>query len=351
MKTLASLMRSTLIIGALVHSSFTFGQDYYLNNECCPASCCCDYTYDFKVSYLYWGAYEDQLTYAADNVVQFNPPMVGQDESDPSVGLKTNKDSWGSGVRLEGGISHCSSPWSLRGAWTYLKTDSHSHVGSGEDQIRSVVATTVAPLTGGFILARTASSSWEVNVNELAFDLDYKCHCSPCLEFSPYMGIMAAVIDQKQHIDYNDINSVLTNIGVHRKNDFWGIGPRVGFGLNWKVWKCLSLISNANAGFLYGQVRTHNHVNLEETIVDNVVLPGSKQTLWRGRPMTSGLVGLEWDQTFCGCYQVSFSLAYEAQYWWQQWHNFSNSRDYLSGEGKWGDLFLQGVTVSAGISF
>lgn len=332
-----------------------FAVIFYCNliqsEECCIDTFCEEsrgYSFNFNASYLYWGVQADQLGFAIENLSVLQPGTTQLQSK-----IKTHSPKWNSGVRLEAGLYNNCNSIGCRIGWTNFQSKSNASAQS-QSQLPSVGVTTIAAFLGDapFLVSQSAKSQWDIKVNEFTFDLTYLGSCDSCFSFCPYVGIMGAIIDQKQKIAYTGIpnNETTIDLSISRKNDFHGIGPRFGVGFNWHFCDGLSLIANANASYFIGKFNTKNNISAPNDLSPSFYNINEK--IRRGRPMASGLVGLEWKQQMNNCIALSIFVAYEFQYWWQQWHSASNVLNGLiTGEGQWGDLSMHGLVVSAGISF
>lgn len=307
-----------------------------------------DFNVEVKASYLYWNAQEDSLGFGIENVAFFQPAPT-------SATLKTHDNNWGSGFRAEVFLSNTCSPIGCHFEWTYFRAKtSASANGSAASPIGVTTASNLES-DNPFLVAPAISSRWKVNINELAFDFDYRlCPCCcPCISFRPYVGIFGAIIDQKQTVFNTDTigkNMQPLSIIVSRKNNFWGVGPRIGMGATWNFTEQFSLICNANAAYLMGHISIHNNFQYIPTTSS---LTAIDKKAWCARPMISTFVGLNWEAcSLVNCAAFSLSVGYEFQYWWKQWYTSSTPfAHFLSGSGRWADLSLNGLVVSADFSF
>lgn len=333
-----------LTVFACSNSAHTYQAPTYYNNDATPPPPnCYGLNFDLKASYLYWNVQEQYLTFGVTNI-GLTTPTTGNST------LKTHDRKWDSGFRLEASLANDCNPIGCHFEWTYFKTTSNASAANSNIGVTSAIGP--IPFTDPFLAATNTNSKWKININEFAFDIDYRLPYNQCISFSPYLGVFGAIINQKQNIfNYNATNGfgVSGNVFVFRKNDFWGIGPRFGFAANWNLTQQFSLIFDANFAYLLGKINTKNNYQ-----VLNIpsALASLDSKIWCLRPMGSAFVGLNWEGCVSDCSTFSLSLGYEFQYWWHQWHSTSNLiDDLLSGEGRWGNLSLNGLVASIGISF
>lgn len=307
-------------------------------------NCCC-MDFQLKASYLYWGVKEDYLAFAyilPDNTTIINPK------------LKTHKREWDSGFRLEALLSNNCYPIGCHFEWTYFKTTSNASA-IGDPTNPNISVATASGLiqsdVSPFLEATSVNSSWKININEFAFDLDYTLNYNACVSFCPYLGLFGAAINQKQKI--LNINATdgfdIGNVTVFRKNDFWGIGPRFGLSANWNFTQQFSLVCDTNLAYLFGKITNKNHF---QTSTVPLAVSNLNQKTWCTRPMASAFAALNWNTTIANCSILSLSVGYEFQYWWDQWNASSNIiDDLITADGHWGDLSINGLVASIGISF
>lgn len=350
MKLFRTISQTIICLTAFIYcKSIQAYETSTCNNEesiCSPINCC-QLNFALKASYLYWNVQEEYLGYGVQNVNLFTPNLTPSNAT-----LKTHDRKWDSGFRIEAFLSDISYPIKCHFEWTYFKSTSKASV-NGDPTIATIGVTTASTVfpDNPFLSATNINSTWKININEFAFDLGYPLSCSPCISFCPYLGIFGAVINQKQKIFNNNIMNdagSAPSITVFRKNDFWGIGPRLGIGANWNFIQYFSLVCDINFAYLIGKINSKNHFQLPTLPYINSL----NEKIWCGRPMTSAFVGLNCEGCICNSSSLSLSLGYEFQYWWKQWHGISSVfDDNQSAEGNWGDLTINGLVASIGISF
>lgn len=304
---------------------------------------------DVSASYLYWGAQEDQLGFAIEDVFI----LIGGMESHAT--LRTFNPSWNSGVRLAAAVGTDCSDFSGKFAWTHFNTDSHASAITETPGVPSIVMTTIAGFsnTGSpFLFAETADSRWWLNMNEYTADIGYHGWATPQLNVVPYLGLYGATVNQRQYAAYTDVpfDATTIDLSVFRLSDFWGVGPRLGTHVSLPLCWGLSLVSDIGGAYLIGKFNTTNVITATAGFEDRFA--DVLEKLCRIRPMVNGYVGFDWHSNCFKCAEVYLGVGYEFQYWWRQWHSCSNILDgFLSGEGRWGDLSVHGLVINAGVEF
>lgn len=162
------------------------------------------------------------------------------------------------------------------------------------------------------------------------------------------------MINQKQFIEYTGISAaeLPINLSTLKKNHFRGIGPSIGFDACWEFYSGLCLSSELSASLLYGKFDVHNTpVAMEAENVIEFNLSSHKKH--RLRPTVDAKIGLDWNTCFFDSFQLAIGVAYEAQYWWNQWQAAPSviSSILMAGSSPQGDLMLQGLTARLSIAF
>lgn len=313
-------------------------------STCGPTNCCPNF--GLQASYLYWNVQQDYLGFGAENLITGpNTPTVPN-------------HIWDSGFRLEGRISDKCGPVGFHAEWTYFKTSNN---------VRVAANTSASPIPSVAALAAPVGlgNSWKIDINEFAFDIDYRFCLNPCFSLRPYVGIYGASINQKNNI-LLDLSAIvlapgapnLGQVSINRKNDFWGIGPRIGIGGSWNFVQQFSFVFDTNLALLLGKTKAHYNTQFARIgdIITPAVIPNyifdSNKSIWSTRPMASAFLGLNWN-AFCICRSIlSLSVGYEVQYWWNQWRGTDSVIDqFLVGQNRNGDLALNGLVASIGIVF
>lgn len=332
----AKVLLASLLLPLCAHAQGPAYNNCGPNNcgpVCPPADCCC-LNYGIGASYLYWNVQQDYLgTGAGSLVVGPNVPTI-----------PTHK--WDSGVRVNAFISNSNSPIEFDFTWTYFRTSSNQF--APDSTMNDIIGLPTFPIN--------ISSSWKIHINEFAFDIDYNFNPSPCFTVTPYIGIFAGVINQKQNMFF-DLSAVpgdgITNLNIFRKNNFYGIGPRVGIDLKWNFYQQFSLVFDTNFALLIGRIHSLMDFTLPTVSPPQLTaLLNHSQKIWCTRPMTSSYVGLVWEcNVFCNAC-LSAAIGYEFQYWWNQWRASPNALDIVAvGGPRCGDLALNGLVASLGIRF
>jgi hypothetical protein len=211
----------------------------------------------------------------------------------------------------------------------------------------------------------------------LDLEIGHKYFVSSCFVLRPHLGLRGARIDQgyrtesfANRIAFNDVFTSSSRSTC----DFLGIGPRLGVDAEWRVGCGLSIFGQAAASIVFGKNQRHAREEFINSLLDTAFTFASAEYRSNGssdrvsRAITDLSIGLKWEHCFelC-CRQHPFSLAFSWEH--HGFYNFNNFdfRPSVSpidftdvgvafltpniGSRKHGDLFTQGLTVSAEFGF
>jgi hypothetical protein len=264
-------------------------------------------------------AITQNITATADNFNSF--PLTGGDIQGYSTGHR-NWD-WTCGVRAGLGFYLNHDCFNAEATWTYIRinNDSGKNV-SGGALLPFWLPPNLAIGTRSGIPNIASSARWTGNINTLDLKLGKPYHISRYVIFNPHCGLRIAWIDQ----DYTSRNGGFfeitapppgiddTDVVVKNKNDFWGVGPRVGIDTEWHFGAGWYLFGKASASLLY------SHFDIfQDLIFDTDTFYQLKHDFYTNSPNMEIIFGLCWSHLFSkNKYMVSLKAAYEMHQWWDQ---------------------------------
>lgn len=358
-----------IVLSTLILSMFSYNAHIsaFWENDACGNECGTNSGgWVFFGEYLYWEAVQDQMQYAAiipDGI----EPIITAIEAGPPFDISAKlaiidpSFNYNSGFRIGIGYEVPCSNWDVQLAWVRL------HEGGNVSSVSSI-ANGIIPLTVplssvfGFIdrdpdefgFASKARSRWNFAFDTLDLQLGGTFPCLNCLVVRPFIGLKAATINQTQYIDY--IGLTLTGLPIivqnKKKNNFQGIGPSFGIDSSWEFYPHLNLTSGFSGALLYSNFYVNEApIAVQAPTLIQVSLDNTKYK--RVRPMVSTRIGIDWDTCLCDRFQVLIGVAYEFQYWWNQWQTPPSVESSIlnGGASPQGDLMLQGLTVKAVVPF
>lgn len=326
-------------------SLLTLGTSGY--SECCPTMGCKVF---IDAEWLYWKPVQTGMTYAlsfpnTDNILGASNEELQQ------------KFKWASGFRVGAGVDFCPRPFDAAFYWTRFHNTVRTTSFEPFMIANQFLSNDTPILIGGSGVPGTgpAVSRWRLRLDLFELDLGYKIVGCDCF-LHPFLGVIGGHIHQLQTIRYErflDTNtSLLVNATALLRNDFDGVGPKLGADGGFHVWNGLQVVGSAATSFLYGRAR--NPV-VTQVLDDPVSFPIPTVTVkyhqQRLIPYLQGKVGLAWSRD-CGCFGVDIAAFYEAGYFIGTWRNQSSQiQNIFIADAGYGNLMTQGLTLQADISF
>lgn len=204
----------------------------------------------------------------------------------------------------------------------------------------------------------SANTKWRLEMDLFDFNLSRKYYVGRCLTFEPHFGLRAGWIDQKYTATYVSVRDDRTvTFNVDSTTESWAIGARAGLNTDWKFCGGFFLFGNSALSVLYTDYddisfsRTRlRQVQGESDLHGTYSIP--KRELCYLRPQVDIGLGLGWSDYFC-CNDWFFDLrvGYEFHTFWNQNmfpKTFDSSLDTVATGG---DLYLQGLVITAKLDF
>lgn len=277
---------------------------------------------------------------------------------DFKIKVKSPEFEWDSGVRLGLGRylpNHDKWDVSFYTTYFYGETEDHS---SGDLNKLKGLATSYDPFV--LILSENTKATWRLNYFVLDLMLGRQFSMTPEIIFHPYIGLRGSMIytDFKSN-NFGDISVTIqgtTSSGsgrskVKMKEDFWGIGPRIGTNFNYKFSGNWSFLSNLAASFLYG----HYHVKekSQSTLaLAAISFPFASKSLDHDdaiRINLEGALGLGWETWFQNnTIRLAPNIQFEGSLWFDM-NDFFKPVSVFSQDH--GNLGLMGLTFNLQVDF
>ncbi|MES2345564.1 MAG: Lpg1974 family pore-forming outer membrane protein [Chlamydiota bacterium] len=282
--------------------------------------------------WLFWQFYEGGTDYA-----------VSFDGVSGSLTGARNKDvefDWRSGFRVGLGYIFEREDWDLYAMYTQIN-------GKGKKDTRGDIFPLLLYQPGPSFMNQVdcAIARWKIEFKNADVDLGREFFISKRLSFHPAFGVKGAWIDQHVNVEYQrTVSSVEQEFSVHVKNDFSGVGPKLGIGTNWFLVSNVSIYGNIAGALLWGEFKLKQVQ--EQNEVDDIHLKSSLQKLV---PTAQIRAGFLFDIFFNRKRNhFGINLGWEMQYWWcqNQMERFTDSNlpIYLRTSD---DLSMQGLTLGA----
>lgn len=293
--------------------------------------------------FLYWKATENGLTYA----LRANSPM-----DDPLTGKIQFKDPhfrWDYGFRLGFGYNIPHGDWDLYVNWTHFNTGAHDHAKPKENSgLFPVWAFPAGTLNIGFV--PEAKAFWKLNLSIIDLELGKEFFVGKKLTLHPHLDVRTVWVDQHYTVDYIDRTTPFFD-QVKMKNDYWGIGPRLGIDLQWMLRWGFSINGSADAALVYGEFDISQHEEDKESPSNHLRF---HEEMHNAIAITDLGIYLSWDYMFShDQYHIGLQVGWEQTIFFEQNQLFRFLDPFYQGSivSNQGNLMLQGITLSGRIDF
>jgi Legionella pneumophila major outer membrane protein precursor len=194
-----------------------------------------DLSYTSSFDLLFWRAHEKSLV-----LTNKTSPVFFTDNFTDAKVLHPHFN-WNVGFRVGFAYAIPCSPWQAALDWTFYETTIHQKRNtnsSGDDPEGMFPIWAIAPdiIAGDYV--SLAELEGKLNLNVVDLDFNYAFYCGNCFVIKPHGGVRTAWINQHAHMVYAGGIFLLDIISggvsmrgadhVHLRNNFWGMGPRIG---------------------------------------------------------------------------------------------------------------------------
>lgn len=284
--------------------------------------------------FLWWKLYEGGTEYALKNENSpFNPNSI-------KGPIKHLNFDWEPGYKVGLGYLFDHDGWDLYLDFTSFKTHAHSSASSDIDGLFPLMGIE----TNGFAKAK---AHWHVDFYDLNLVLGKSYFVSKYLALRPHFGLTSAWIQQHRHARFK--NLPISSLKLRGKNNFWGIGPRLGVDSQFYLGRHFSLYGDIAGALLWG----HFHVKEKERdIATGSEIYDLHDHLHRMVATVGFSLGLSFETNFFDdSSHFMIKAGYEGQYWWRQnqWPIFNSFAVDFTRQSE--DLNLQGLTVDFRLDF
>lgn len=259
--------------------------------------------------------------------------------------------------------------------WTHFHTKAKAHGETDEDEGVTFFSDWERLIGPNAIFA---ASRYTLNLDMLDLELGRKFYVSNCFVLRPNIGLRGIRVDQNyrvfstSNLDEQESSPFVDFLSVVKaRSDFLAIGPRVGVDVEVQIGCGLSIFGQAAGSIVFGKFDNH----AKEDYTDFNISTGSalgefhyeqKESAHRtSRTITDLAIGVRWDHCFEWCnryHPVGIAFAWEHHAFYD-FNNFNFAERGFDLDGgtvgeangavprKRGDLFTQGLTVSATFGF
>jgi len=300
-------------------------------------------------SALYWKAYEEELDYVIKN--------TGATAINNGGEVERAAFDWNWGFRVDLGYEIPKKKMDLDLCWTSYRTE-----GTVSDSVASPVtlfSVWSIPNQAGTAFEFQSNAHAHLSINILDFGMSATFAPRRFLDITPFIDLSAARIHQKIHFNLSGGPGVggltVVDDSIQMKNDFWGIGPKLGINTLWDLGWGFGICGDFNLSLLYGFFDiTQNEAATFRGTVPNTFLDIERNKFHLPRLNFDLFLGMRWDRMFCSnrCHLL-FEAGWEnliflGQIQLMRFVNQDNSGINVTSKG---DLALQGLSMRATFTF
>lgn len=297
-------------------------------NAAYPSEMCCNsYPIDnisIHADLLYWKAWEKNLV-----LTNKKSPVFFTDNFAKAKVIHPSFD-WNFGARVGLSTSIPCSCWDIHFDWTHYHTTISQHRLTNSNDLTNVNhqqgmfpiwALSDDIIAGDYVSQAHLNGKLTLNLLDLEFG-QALTYCN-CFEIRPFFGLRSAWVRQHASVNYQGGIFLLCiirggvslngNDHITLKNNFWGIGPRVGIQPKLYIGKGFSFYGNAAMAGLCGTF----HVKQRETYLRDTRFSHHRNFV-RFRWISDLAIGIAWDTVLCGEYSLGFKLGWEYHVFFDQ---------------------------------
>lgn len=348
-----------LSLNAFTHASLLSSTDPSKDSKSMPLSTSIDLQGNYQVengcglilstSALYWKAYEEGLEYVIENNGTSGVDSEGRVE-------RANFD-WDWGFRLNLGYQVPPKKMDLNACWTYFKTqNTTSDTATSPNTFFSVWS--IPSTTSGTAYEYHSNAHTRLILNMLDLGMGTTFSPRPFLDITPFIDLSSVWIHQKFHFDLSGGPGLsglsVIDDSIHMKNDFWGIGPKVGMNTLWNLGWGFGICGNFNFSLLWGIFNITQEENTTYFGTIPITYLDIDHNKFHALRLNCNLfLGMRWDKMFGANRRHFFleagweTLIFLGQNQLMRFTTQSNSGINVSGKG---DLGLQGLSMRIGVN-
>ena len=297
--------------------------------------------------FIYWKAVEDDI----EEQILIKAPNFLTQGVEGLVQAPTMHFSYNPGFEIGVGANMNYGDWDVFGNWTRMRN--HNTTAHISDHPEFVVLS-LSRGTGVPPVASQYKTHWKLNYDTFDFELGRAFVLSKRVIMRPYVGARAVWIYRSIESHFFDLfpyenpfmggSSLIDPIDLKFRNEFWGLGPRLGINSRWLLGNSgFGLMANLAGSFDAGPFKSITNTTIKSS-------PAKKgeiliKRLFTTRSNVDVAVGLDYGKCFDWLYMY-FSLGYDVSYWW----NMLSTVSY-GNNAKKTDLSLRGLDFRARLDF
>lgn len=326
---------------------FSYETTHYLAEEkscfACPAPSEDDDSKNWhcKKEILVWYATEEGLEYTN------KPSNVLTTTDFTRTKLVRPHFSEAVGVRVAAGYSPSCIPWIFSLSWTYFCSDASGsrQFNSGPPNFQGIFPVwSMSPDTLAGDYVSTAKLRWNQESNIIDFDAQYNLYSGKRLTINPFISLRCAIIYQQLHVKYSGGTFFSGEDSNRMRNNFAGVGPRLGTGASYYLCRGFSLQGLVAFAALYGQFHTRHRESYLDASRFRLSNTHNNVTF-----SADYRIGIQWESSkFEAWPDLVLGLSWETHVFYRQNQMYRGNFDFFKRDR---DLTLQGLTITALLCF
>jgi hypothetical protein len=248
--------------------------------------------------------------------------------------------NWEPGFKVGAGYLFEYDGWDADLEFTYYRTHAHNSTRSKLPHL--------FPLVGDEDLNLIQSKAqWHVHFYNLDLALGKNYFVSKSLALRPFFGLALTWIDQHRHFHFH--TDVRNRITLKSKNDFFGLGPKLGLNAQFYMGGNFSCYGDVSGDLQWGDFHITER---EDNRTESLEIYALRYSLHRMVPSVALGLGIAYETMFReDTRSFRIKAGYESQYWWRQNQLPLFNSDSLTFHRNSEDLSMQGLTLEFRLDF
>jgi hypothetical protein len=339
-------------------------------------NCCGNFldTFTFRSDFLWWRACEDGLELGSEesfvDIVGTNQTLVSNTSRTKRPNFKYDP-----GFRIGLATACACECWDFAVNWIHFHTKAKAHGASNFTDGNNITFVSDWERVE-FFYPSTSEGKFKLNFDLVDIEFGRKYYASSCFVLRPQFGLRIARINQTFRVISRASNQLVGAISnfessVRARSDFLAVGPRCGIDIELHLCGGFGLFGQAAGSIVFGKFNRHGREQLNFLAIGEDFFNYETKNSGHccSRAITDLAFGIKWSRCFDWCnrsHPVTIAFAWEHHAFFN-FNNFNFASDGVEVFGasesdifelngnipvsKRGDLFTQGLTISAAFGF
>ncbi|MEI6242619.1 MAG: Lpg1974 family pore-forming outer membrane protein, partial [Chlamydiota bacterium] len=191
---------------------------------------------------------------------------------------------------------------------------------------------------------------WHLDMDLINIALGRPFYVGKALIFLPTFGFIGGWIDQNYRVEYSDEENNNDWVTSHNHSDSWLLGPAFGLETRWLLGYGFRIFGNGNFSLFFQHFKTR--IEQEDRNIGGNIAVNQHDERSSLIPNLNLALGFGWG-TYIGKWtHFDLQLGYEfLLYWKQNMIRYLNDAQKTQTDPKAGELYIQGLTLTATFDF